>query len=73
MSSLFFLLLSFWPICVIIVSFSNEGLFISNVFEGIGEDYSESQKIPNSPFTTPGFDGIIPICPHKSPLILLFF
>jgi hypothetical protein len=54
------------------VSFSNEGLFISNVFEGIGEDYSESQKILNNPFTTADFDGIIPTCPHKSPLILLF-
>jgi hypothetical protein len=52
---------------------NTHALFTSRVFEGIRGDYLESQKIPNSSFTTPGFGRIIPRYPHNSPPILMDF
>jgi hypothetical protein len=42
-------------------------LFTSRVFEGMGEDYFLSRNLPDRLFTSPGFKGIIPRYPHKSP------
>jgi hypothetical protein len=39
----------------------------SAVFEGMGGDYFESRNFPDRLFTSPGFEGIIPRYPQKSP------
>jgi uncharacterized SAM-binding protein YcdF (DUF218 family) len=49
--------------------FTLQALFTSRVFEGMRGDYFVSQNFPNRLFTSPGFEGIIPRYPHKSPLL----
>jgi hypothetical protein len=44
-----------------------KALFTSKVFEGMVGDYSVSRNFPDRLFTNPGFEGIIPGYPHKSP------
>jgi hypothetical protein len=39
----------------------------ARVFEGMRGDYFVSRNFPDRLFTSPGFEGIIPRYPHKSP------
>jgi hypothetical protein len=39
----------------------------------MGGDYFVSRNFPGRLFTTPGFEGIIPGYPHKSPSGLVYF
>jgi hypothetical protein len=44
-----------------------EALFTSRVFEGMRGDYFVSRNFSDRLFTSPGFEGLIPGYPHKSP------
>jgi hypothetical protein len=46
-----------------------KALFTSRVFEGMGGDYFVSRDFSDRLFTSPGFEGIIPGYPHKSPTL----
>jgi hypothetical protein len=45
----------------------HKALFTSRVFEGMRGDYFVSWNFPDRLFTSPGFEGIIPRYPDKSP------